>query len=788
MALLFFRSIRFWTTLKVLLCGISLPFWSWAQTGVQGTVKDAQTGDPLIGVTVQIEGGNLGTSTDLDGRFELPLDPGEYTLLLSYVGYSNNKQAILVEAKQWTRLQLTLAESQEVTATIVVTDGKYEKKLEQSTTSIDVINTQQLQNNNATSLDQVVKKASGVQITDGQISIRGGAGYAYGVGSRVIFLVDGQPLLSAELSDVKWNFLPIENAQQVEIIKGSASVLYGSGALNGVVNLRTAYPKGNESYTAFSTYIGLFDQPRIDSMGWFDPREEPATRPMYTGLFFAHRHRIHPNVDLVLGGNFHLQNDYYKDADERRFRFNFSTRFRPPQAEGRLSLGLNGNLMYHENGRFFMARNMSDQAYLNLSPIFRDRYYSIALDPYITVFDGAENKHDVRGRWFRISKVQEQADSEADLLSLEYQFQREFGERAVVTAGVLGQYWNVNSILFAAPDAEFWERALFTAGSIAAYAQWDQRIGKRLSTTLGVRWEGFVVDTSILTAVPIVRLGLNYEITNHDYLRTSFGQGFRIPSLAERYFNERLPGSFIGIYPNPDLQPETGWTAEIAYRRTFGGKRASFYLDAAFFVMEYNNMVEFVLGLHPPGPGLSFINVSKARIGGWELSAQGDIMIGNVPLRIWGGYTYSFPGDLSDTSSRLRNWGNFAATVFDQFTHRLERDDYVNILKYRRLHTLRFDLETEWKGFTLGTALNYNSFMHKIDLLFEFDLVTPGVDKFRSIHNKGYWLWDLRLGYAFNPKQCLNLVIQNVLNEEYAVRPAQMGAPRSFSLQYSHQF
>ena len=199
-------------------------------------------------------------------------------------------------------------------------------------------------------------------------------------------------------------------------------------------------------------------------------------------------------------------------------------------------------------------------------------------------------------------------------------------------------------------------------------------------------------------------------------------------------------------------------------------------------------MVEFTLGSFPQGPGFSFVNVSKARIGGWEVSTQGEIRIGQVPLRLWGGYTYSFPGDLSSDTSRLRNYATFAAEAFSTFTQKVKREQYPDILKYRRLHTLRFDVETAWKGFTIGTAINYNSYMHRIDLLFEFDLISSGVGKFRSIHNQGYWLWDWRLGYAFNDKQRINLVVQNVLNEEYATRPAQMGAPRSFSLKYSHVF
>lgn len=767
-----------------------LPCVLLAQTTVSGTVVDALSKDPLIGVTIQLKSNpTQGAVTDLDGRYSLQVTNPKDTLIFRYTGYSKIERAVVGENQALITLNVALPLASLTANTIIVTDGKYEKRLEESTVSVDVIGQQQLQNNNLTSLDEIVKKASGVQITDGQISIRGGAGYAYGVGSRVIFLVDGQPLLSAELSDVKWNFMPIENAQQIEIIKGSASVLYGSGALNGVINLRTAYPKGDSAYTAFSIYAGVFDQPRHDTMGWYNPRTDGFSKqPSFTGLYFAHRERIHPNVDLVLGGNFHLQNGYYKGADERRFRFNFSTRIRPPKADGRISFGLNGNLMYHENGLFFMAQNMAENAYENLSEIFRDRYYSITLDPYVTIFDKKENKHDVRGRWFRISKLQEQADSEADIVSLEYQFQKTFKGDWMVTAGTMGQYLNVNSILFADPDAEFWERELFTAGSGAVYAQVDKKFWNRLSATVGVRWEGFVFDTSVVSSLPIVRAGLNLEASPNDFVRASFGQGFRLPSMGERYFNERIPNTFVGIYPNPDLQAETGWTAELAYRRLFGGKRFKLYVDLAFFLMEYDNMVEFTLGSYPPGPGFSFINVSKARIGGWEISTQGELRIGKTPLRLWGGYTYSFPGDLSADTSRLRNYATFAAEAFSTFTKRVEREQYPDILKYRRLHLLRFDVETEWKGFTIGTAINYNSYMHKIDLLFEFNLISAGVSDFRATHNTGYWLWDWRFGYAFNSKQRLNLVVQNIMNEEYATRPAQMGAPRSFSVKYSHVF
>lgn len=761
----------------------------WAQAKLSGQVVDGETKEQLMSVTISIKGTTQGTTTDLEGRYELPLDAGEYIIVFSYVGYISLEKTVVSDGVTNTLLDVDLTESALINETIIVTDGRYEKKLEESAVSIDVIDANKLKNNNLTSLDEIVQKVSGVQVIDGQISIRGGSGYAYGVGSRVIFLVDGQPMLSAELSDVKWNFMPIENAEQIEVIKGSASVLYGSGALNGVINLRTAYPKGDKPYTSFSLYSGIYDQPKIDSMRWFKPENGSAAMPMFHGLYFAHRQQVHKNFDVVFGGNIHLKNGYYKDADERRFRFNFNTRYRIPKTDGRMSCGIDGNFMYHEEGRFFMAKDMASNSYINLDSIYRDRYYSVTIDPYFTAFDKHNNKHDIRGRWFRISKQQPGPDSDADMATLEYQFQREFAQKWIVTAGVRGQYLHVNSVLFADANAHWSERKLFTAGSVAAYAQLDKKFWDRLSVSIGVRWEGYVVDTTFTPTLPIIRAGVNFEASKNDFIRMSFGQGFRIPSMAERYFNEKIPGSFLGIYPNPNLKAETGWSTEIGYRHTFLTKSFKLYADIALFWMEYENMVEFALGNYPQGPGFSFINVSKARIAGWEISLQSEGKIGKIPLRIWGGYTYSFPGDLSSDTSKMRDPVVYMQNLFKIFANGVdENKDIKNLLKYRSLHTVRIDVETELFGFIIGTALNYSSHMDRIDQVFQWNLVSAGVSNFRLLHNKGYWLWDIRVGYRFNEKQQVNFVIQNALNEEYSTRPAQMGIPRTFSLKYSHTF
>ena len=149
---------------------------------------------------------------------------------------------------------------------VVVSAGKYEQKLSDVTVSMEVINPHQLSSQNITSLDMILEKTSGISILDGQPSIRGGSGFSYGAGSRVLMLVDDLPMISGDAGDIKWNYLPVENVNQVEVIKGASSVLYGSSALNGVINLRTRFP-GNDPQSEVTVFGRCLPEAGKESTG-----------------------------------------------------------------------------------------------------------------------------------------------------------------------------------------------------------------------------------------------------------------------------------------------------------------------------------------------------------------------------------------------------------------------------------------------------------------------------------------------------------------------------------------
>ena len=146
-----------------------------------------------------------------------------------------------------------------------------------------------------------------------------------------MMLVDDLPMLSADAGDVKWSYLPVENLNQVEVVKGASSVLYGSSALNGVVNLRTRFP-GSDPATEVTLFGGAFMNPSRKELIWWDHQ------PFFTGASFSHLRKI-GKLDLSLGGNY-FKNEGFREEDyENRIRGNVGLRYRFEKVQG-LSLGL----------------------------------------------------------------------------------------------------------------------------------------------------------------------------------------------------------------------------------------------------------------------------------------------------------------------------------------------------------------------------------------------------------------------------------------------------------------
>jgi len=99
------------------------------------------------------------------------------------------------------------------------------------------------------------------------------------------------------------------------------------------------------------------------------------------------------------------------------------------------------------------------------------------------------------------------------------------------------------------------------ASNAAVYVQVDKKFWNRLNVNGGARFEYFSVNGSDTIIRPVFRFGASTRLWKEGYLRASIGEGFRFPSIAERYIFTTVGG--LPIVPNVDIQPERSWAVEV---------------------------------------------------------------------------------------------------------------------------------------------------------------------------------------------------------------------------------
>ncbi|HNW90795.1 MAG TPA: TonB-dependent receptor [Bacteroidales bacterium] len=385
---------------------ISLLFVSQAiaqQATIKGQIINDKTKETLPGVNIILDS-VTGFSSDINGNYSFKVNPGKIKLTYKFIGFSPETRTIAVNAGQSITLNISMSEQSLIIDGIVVSAGKFEQRISDVTVSMDVIKPQMIENQNTNNVTEILNKVSGVDITAGQPSIRGGSGYSYGTGNRVLVMVDDLPILSADAGDAKWNFIPIENISQIEVLKGASSALFGSSALNGVINVRTAFPT-DKPKTKILFNSGIYMNPKRKELIWWGDRKPwylfmVDDQPWFAGLDLLHSRKI-KNLDLVLGANGFTNQDFKQFSRERHGRINLNLRYRPKKVEG-LSFGLNTNFMYVKNSEFFFWQNADSGAWKpNPSSMNPTQGYRVNADPYILYFNKKGSRYSLKTRYFR---------------------------------------------------------------------------------------------------------------------------------------------------------------------------------------------------------------------------------------------------------------------------------------------------------------------------------------------------------------------------------------------------
>ena len=248
------RWIR--TALSLLLSIAAAPVL--ADTLVEGQIR--ANGNPLPFAIVGVEGTTYGVQADADGAFVLKrLPPGEYTFVASSMGYRSSEVRKVLGVDSALRLDFELEQSVIEIDGVAVTGTLIRSFVKESPTKISVVSPSYLEKIPTSNVMDVIQNINGLyqQIDCGvcgtnNIRINGMDG------TYTAVLIDGMPIMSSLASVYGLNGISPSMIQQIEIIKGPMSTLYGSEAMGGVINVITKSPQTAPPLTlnAFRTAHG----------------------------------------------------------------------------------------------------------------------------------------------------------------------------------------------------------------------------------------------------------------------------------------------------------------------------------------------------------------------------------------------------------------------------------------------------------------------------------------------------------------------------------------------------
>ncbi len=228
-----------------------------SDANIFGHVLNAETGDHLSYINIQIKGSTIGTATDATGHYYLRnLPEGTYIIESSGLGYKTTRQEITIEPGVSKELNFFIEEDKIQLETVVVSASRNEVNRKEAPTIVNVLSPVILENTNSNNLAQGLNFQPGLRVENNcqncgfqQVRING----LEGPYSQI--LIDSRPIFSSLAGVYGLEQIPANMIDRVEIVRGGGSAIFGSNAIAGTINIITKEAISNTISIANTTNL-----------------------------------------------------------------------------------------------------------------------------------------------------------------------------------------------------------------------------------------------------------------------------------------------------------------------------------------------------------------------------------------------------------------------------------------------------------------------------------------------------------------------------------------------------
>lgn len=524
---------------------------------------------------------------------------------------------------------------------ITVTATRTDRTMAESVVATEVINREQIESSGASTAADLLETHPGVSTEQ---SFAGVAVRLQGLNpEHVLVLIDGQRVIGRKDGAIDLSRYPVEWIERIEIVKGPSSVLYGSDAMGGVINIISRKAEGPFSSDVHGSY------------GTPGNTDGSASISINRGAVGS---RIHGGYHASTGFDLDESNLSTDGSDRTMFHAGSITDIELT-ADWHLTPRVSyrqqdtQNISESGSGAVFDARNLSEEVQAAVGSdtwlTGSSRLRVVAFSTwYRDQFDNNQRNSDALDSYQDTKEVLGQGSIQYDQL---------IGEQHAATMGVEALTETMESERLEPGKGERSRLGLFMQD------EWTTGSKKPLVLLPGVRLD---LDSQF-GVYPTPRLAIRYQPLDTLILRAGLGWGYRAPSFKELLLIFENPSAGYRVEGTPDLKPETSRNVHLSMDWT---PTHTLWTSISMYRNDVNELIDFgTVENEVAGTPIryAYINVEEAVTQGGELNAS----VSPVDhLYLIAGYSYT---DAFDVTSGLPLEGRSVHRVTGHITHRIQR-------------------------------------------------------------------------------------------------------------------